>query len=125
MATNKDSMQPLSLVATDPTTPSSGDPVRFGSLTGVALNDEGGSIANETTVDVSMKVWDLVVDDTGGGAAVGAKVYYHDTQTGSPLTSLNDTPTAADAYFGILLDSLAADATTNVRVLHIPAQDGV
>jgi predicted RecA/RadA family phage recombinase len=123
MATNFDSNPPLSVVISNPATPSSGDPCRFGKLTGVALIDEGDSIALETTLDIAEKVWDLSVDDNlGGTIAVGDPIYYHDSQTGTPATSLNNDPTGAQAFFGIALDTVAADATTTIRVLHSSAQ---
>ena len=121
--TNVDSFQPLSVVVSDPTTPSSGDPVRMGGITGVALIDEGDSVANETTVEIAYnKVYNLLVDDNlSNTIAVFDPIYYHDSQTGSPATSLNNDPEGADAFFGIALDIVADDATTTIRVLHLPA----
>lgn len=124
MATNFDSLPPLSVVISNPTTPSSGDPCRFGKLTGVALIDEGDSIANETSLDIAEKVWDLLVDDNlSNTIAVGDPIYYHDSQTGSPSTSLNNDPSGAQAFFGYALDIVADDATETIRVLHSSAQD--
>jgi len=64
--------------ATHPAAPDSGDPVRFGTLTGVAITDEGdgGNASTDTTIDVGLRVWDLVVDDneTGGIAAGAASI---------------------------------------------------
>lgn len=123
MATNLVYKEPsLSVVVTHPTTPTSGMPVRFGTLTGVALTDEGdgGNEATETSVDFTPgKTWDLSVDDNAGtGIAVGAKVYYHDTGTGTPATSLNNSSVAADAFFGYALEVVAANATTTIQVMH-------
>jgi predicted RecA/RadA family phage recombinase len=111
------------VAVTHPATPSSGDPVRLGSMTGVALVDEGdgGNAATETTVDIGRRVWDLVVDDNeSSGIAVGDVIYYHDTATGDPATSLNNTSTSADAEFGVALETVAADGTERIKVLHRP-----
>jgi hypothetical protein len=97
--------------------------VRYGQLTGVALTDEGegGNAATLTTVDFTGKVWDLVVDDDdGGGIAVGAPIYYHDTGTGTGAVNLNNVATAMDAFFGIALEAVGANATERINVLHIP-----
>lgn len=121
--TNVDSIQPLSVVVSNPTTPSSGDPVRMGGITGVAMIDEGDSVADETTVEIVYnKVYNLSVDDNLSNLiAIFDPIYYHDSQTGSPVTSLNNDPEGADAFFGIALDVVADDATTTIRVLHLPA----
>lgn len=123
MATNrvrKDGYH-LSVVCSHPTTPSSGDPVRFGTLTGVALVDEsdGGNASGSTSVDFGPSVWNLTVDDNGGsGIAVGDAIFYHDTGTGSPSTSLNNSSASADAFFGYALETVTANATTEIQVLH-------
>ena len=124
-ATNKvlDPGYNIAIVATNPTTPSSGDPVRFGKLTGVAMLDEGdgGAGATETVVDLGPGVYDLSVDDNeSGGISVGDTIYYHDTQTGSPSTSLNNSSTGMNAVFGIALEAVSSNATTTINVLHIP-----
>ena len=118
--TNVESIQPLSVVVSNPTTPSSGDPVRMGGITGVAKIDEGDSVADETTVEIVYDtVYNLFVDDNLSNLiAVFDPIYYHDSQTGSPSTSLNNDPEGADAFFGIALDVVADDATTKIRVLH-------
>jgi predicted RecA/RadA family phage recombinase len=125
MATNRVQADGLhtSVVVTHPTTPTSGLPVRFGVVSGVALTDEGegGNIATETTVDFSPSVWEISVDDDAGtGITVGAKLWYHDTGTGTPATSVNNNPTGANAPFGIALEAVAANATTTIKVLHLP-----
>jgi predicted RecA/RadA family phage recombinase len=112
----------LSFVCSHPAAPNSGDPVRIGKMTGVALVDEGdgGNIATETTVDIGPFVADISVDDNvGAGIAVGDPLYYHDTGTGTPATSVNNDPAAADAFFGFALAAVAANATTLIRVKHV------
>ena len=122
MATNlvRDNGYVLPVVASDPAAPNSGDPVRFGSLVGVALADEGagGAGSTETVVDFGRRVWDLSVDDNvGGGISVGDKLYYHDTQTGEPATSINNDPVDADAVVGEALEAVTAAATSTINVL--------
>lgn len=111
----------MPVVCSHPAAPNSGEPVRFGILTGVALTDEGdgGNLSTETTVNFGRDVWDMVVDDNEGtGIAVGDKVYYHDTGTGTGLVHLNNSASGADAYFGIALEVVSANATTLINVLN-------
>ena len=113
----------LALVIDDPAAPNSGDPVRFGELTGVAMLDEGdgGAGSTETVTYLGPGVYDLSVDDNEGTAiALGDSIFYHDSQTGTPATSLNNTATSMDAFFGIALEVVGANATTTINVLHIP-----
>ncbi len=113
----------LSVAATNPTTPTSGVPVRYGTLTGVAVTDEGegGNASTKTTIDFGPGVFDLVVDDDlGGGIAVGDPVWYNDTASGSPATNLNNKPTGAEAFFGYALEAVTANATTRINVMHVP-----
>lgn len=125
MATNlvyKEADQ-LSVVCTHPTTPTSGLPVRFGKMTGIALTDEsaGGNATGLTSVDFAERVWDVVVDDNeGSGIALGDAIFYHDTGTGTPATSLNNSATAADAFFGFAMEVVGANATATIQVLHVP-----
>lgn len=127
MATNrirKDGYR-LSVACSHPTTPSSGDPVRFNTLTGVALTDESdaGNATGYTSVDFGPSVWDLVVDDNEGtGIAVGDVIYYHDTGTGTGSVNLNNSATSNDAVFGLALETVGANATTLINVLHLPAE---
>lgn len=113
----------LSVVCSHPTTPASGGPVRYGKLTGVAETDEsaGGNASGYTTVNFGPFTVNVPVDDdAGSGIAVGDPIYYHDTQTGSPATSLNNVATSADAFFGIAMAIVSANGTSTIKVLHIP-----
>ena len=113
----------IAVVVSNPASPEAGDPVRYGALTGIALTDEGegGNIATETTVDFGPFIADLYVDDSGGsGVAAGATVFYDDTQTGSPLTNINED--SVNGYFyGFALETVEADATTKIQVMHVPS----
>lgn len=113
----------LAAVCSHPAAPASGDPVRVGVMTGVAALDEGdgGVESTETVVDFGPGVYNLSVDDNEtGGIAPGDTIYYHDTATGSPTTSLNNTSTSADAVFGIALEAVGDGETTTIMVKHIP-----
>jgi predicted RecA/RadA family phage recombinase len=113
----------MPVACSNPATPASGDPVRYGELTGVALTDEGegGNAATETTVHFGMAVWDLVVDDNEtGGIAVGDKIYYHDAGTGTGSVHLNNSESGNDGFFGYALEAVSANATERINVLHIP-----
>jgi predicted RecA/RadA family phage recombinase len=108
---------PWPVVVTDPAAPNSGDPVRFGSLTGIAMLDEGdgGLGATETMVDFGWYVADHPVTDVvGGGIAVGSTVYYDD---GADRLENDSTGTP----YGILLEAVGAGLTATVQVLHCPA----
>lgn len=121
MATNKvysDTI--LSVVCSDPATPASGDPVRVGSFTGVAVTDEGegGNAATNTSVDFGVGVWDLSVkgvNDAGDSAvAVGDAIYYVDADT--PKLSKK----VSGYFFGIALETVAGGATATINVLKLP-----
>lgn len=113
----------LSVAASNPTTAVSGEPVRYGTLTGVAVTDEGegGNSSTKTTVDFGPGIFDLYVDDDlGGGIAIGDPVWYNDTQSGTPATSLSNKPAGAEAFFGYALEAVSANATTRINVMHVP-----
>ncbi len=105
------------VVVTDPAAPAVGDPVRFGSLTGIAMLAEGagGVGATQTVVDFGLYVADHPVNDhVGGGIAVGDTVYYVDAADRLE----NDT---SGTPYGIALETVGAGATTTINVLHVPA----
>jgi predicted RecA/RadA family phage recombinase len=104
------------VVVTDPAAPNSGDPVRFGSMTGIAMLDEGdgGVAATVTVVDFGRYVADHPVTDVvGGGIAVGATVYYDD---GADRLENDTTGTP----YGVALEAVGGGATTTIQVLHCP-----
>jgi hypothetical protein len=106
------------VVVTHPATPASGDPVRVGTMTGVALTDEGdgGNAATETTVDFGRRSWLLSVKAIDGGGnsavAVGDKLYYTDADT--PPISKKDT----GAFFGYAMATVTSGATATIEVAH-------
>ena len=103
------------VVVTNPAAPNSGDPVRFGSMTGIAMLDEGdgGVGATKTVVDFGMYVADHPVTDVVTGIAVGDTVYYVDAN--DRLENLTTgTP------YGIALETVGAGLTATIKVLHCP-----
>lgn len=121
MATNRtmaDNLQ-RSVVVSNPATPASGDPVRFGAFTGVALVDEGdgGNAATETTVDFGPRQWKLSVkgvDDSGNSAvAVGDFIFYVDADT--PKLSKK----SSGYLFGIADETVSSGATATIKVSKI------
>lgn len=117
----------LSVVVTNPTTPASGDPVRFGSLIGVAetAKGDGGNGATYTSVDFGARVWDLsvkAVNDSGNSAvAVGDSIFYVDADT--PKLSKK----ASGYYVGVALEAVTSGSTDtiNVRVGDSPGSGSV
>jgi len=122
MATNRvyDPGYRLSVVCSHPSAPDSGDPVRYGYLTGVALTDEGdgGNDSTKTTVDFGPSVWDLSVegvDDSGNSAvAVGDPIFYTDAD--DPVLNKKH----SGYFFGIALETVGSGETGTINVLHVP-----
>ena len=106
-----------SMVVTDPAAPNSGDPVRVGKMTGVAMTKiaEGGNDATHTTVNLGpFTINVLVKDDNTGGIAYGDAIFYEDS--GSKLTNL----AVGTYFFGIALGVVTTGAQTVIEVLHCP-----
>lgn len=116
----------LSVVASDPATPASGDPVRFGLLTGVALTAEAtgsntwtGNATGNTSVDFGPSVWSLsvkAVNDSGNSAvAAGDAIFYVDADT--PKLSKK----ASGYFFGFALAAVTSGSTATIDVVHAPS----
>lgn len=103
---------PLSIACSNPAAPNSGDPVRYGSFTGVALADEDAD--GNTVVDFREKVWDLSVKavNSGGNSAVavGDAIYYVDADT--PKLSKKNT----GYLFGFALEAITSGSTDTIKV---------
>jgi|SRR6185295_3526950 len=118
MATNEiyDSYH-LPVICSNPTTPTSGSPVRFGALTGVALTDEDAD--GITVVDFGPRTWDLSVkgvNDSGNSAvAVGDALFYVDADT--PHLSKK----SSGYFFGNALEAVDSAATATINVFHSPS----
>jgi predicted RecA/RadA family phage recombinase len=104
----------IPVVCTDPATPASGDPVRFGEATGVALaNEQADGIAS---VDFTPgNVYDLPVKAVNGSGnsaiAEGDNLYYVDADT--PKLSKK----TSGRFFGFALEAVASGATDTIKVL--------
>lgn len=114
------------VICSAPTTPVSGDPVRVGVMTGVALTDEStgsltqnasGLASGYTAVDFGHRVWSLSVkgvDDSGNSAvAVNDLIYYVDGDT-PPLSKK-----ATGYFFGVARSAVNSGSTTTINVEHI------
>jgi hypothetical protein len=123
MATNmtRDDIYRVPVVCSDPATPTSGSPVRYGLLTGVALVDEsaGGNASGETSVDFGPREWSLSVkgvNDSGNSAvAKGEAIFYTDGDT----PKLNKK--SSGYFFGIASEAITSGATATIRVMHVPS----
>jgi predicted RecA/RadA family phage recombinase len=113
MATNElyDRGEQLSLAATDPATPASGDPVLVGQISGVALTAEDS--AGNTTIKM-VGVFTLSVRGVDGGGnsavAVGDILYYVAADT--PKLSKKTT----GVRYGYALGTVSGGATTTIPV---------
>ena len=111
----------LSIAASDPAIPASGGPIRYGSLTGVALTDEAedGNPANYVSGDFGPSVWDLsvkAVNDSGNSAvSVGDPLFYVDADT--PKISKK----ATGYFFGFALEAITSGSTDTINVVHSPS----
>jgi predicted RecA/RadA family phage recombinase len=110
----------INAVASDPATPASGDPVRVGTIPGVAVTKEGegGNASTETTI-ATRGVFNLSVkgvDGVGNSAvAKGDKLYYVDGDT--PKLSKK----TSGALFGKALGAVDSAATATIPVMLIQA----
>jgi len=104
-----------SLVATDPATPASGDPVICGQIPGIALDNEAaaGGLIGQTTVGLDDVAAFSVkgIDGSGNSAvAVGDILYYVSADT--PKLSKKDT----GVRFGYARQLLATGTTGTIDV---------
>lgn len=106
----------LSVVVTNPATPSSGDPVRYGERTGVALTDEGGGGNGATKTSVLFGPFTgnfsvKGIDDSGNSAvSVGDMIFYVDAETLSKK--------ASGYFFGFALAAVGSGSTATIEVAH-------
>ena len=105
----------VAVECTFPATPSSGDPVLYGKLPGVALIDE--DTGGNTVVCFTPNIWRLPLKNTAA-LAKGALVFLQDN--GDDAGKLNATNT--EPYFGVLNQATAAafDGMAEV-IVGIPA----
>lgn len=107
----------ISVVCSDPTTPASGGPVRWGSITGIAIIDETAD--GKCTIDISSASYNLSVkgvNDSGNSAvADGDSIFYVDADT--PKLSKK----SSGYFFGIARAAVGSGLTATIEVLHIPS----
>lgn len=108
--------QRIAVAVSAPTSPVSGDPVRYGRITGVAV-DTKNATTGLTAVDFGPRTWDLsvkAIDDAGNSAvAVGDRIYYVDADT--PKLSKK----ASGAFFGIALEAITSGSTDTINVMKL------
>ncbi len=108
----------LNLTCTTPGKPNSGDPVRIGNLTGIALTDEDAT--GKTVVYTGPFVAEFSVKDNGGtGIDVGDTIWYHDD-----ATPVLDNVSTGGYYYGIALEAISAEQTATIQVYHDCAPGG-
>lgn len=102
----------LSVVCSDPATPKSGDPVRWGELTGVALTNERAD--GTTTVRFTNAVATVSVKGVNGSGnsavADGDEIFYVDADT--PKLSKK----ATGRLFGQAMGTVGSGSTGSIRV---------
>ncbi len=114
----------ISVAASSPATPASGDPIRFGVITGVAMTAKGvgGNISTQNSVDFGEGVYYCTVhgvDDNGNSAvAAGDSLYFVD---GDAFLSKK----SSGYFFGVAFDAVGSGATGLLKkVLHILTASG-
>lgn len=106
------------IACTSPAVPAVGDPVRYGTMTGIAVTPEagGGNPAAQCTVDFGCYIaTHPVTDHAGTTIAIGDPLFIVD---GAPATIEND---SAGRFYGFALATVGNGATTSIRVLHVSA----
>jgi predicted RecA/RadA family phage recombinase len=114
MATNKrfERGDQLSLVVTNPASPVSGDPVRFGQIVGVATTDERTD--GTTSVDFAgVYALSVKAEDNAGNSAValGDRLYYEDAAT--PKINKDN---VAGVFAGFALETITSGSTATIQV---------
>ena len=104
----------VSIATTSPVQPTSGAPVRYGYLTGLALTTYR-STDNLTTVDFGNFVCSIPVTAAGGNIAAGDALYYRDSITG--VTNYS----TGTYYFGVAMGAVTSGSTTTINVVHTPS----
>lgn len=101
----------LSLTATDPATPVSGDPVLIGQLPAVAVTDEraDGTTSVKTNGVARLSVKGI---DGGGNSAVAAGDLIYYVAADTPKLSKKN----SGVRFGYALEAVTSGATATIRV---------
>lgn len=111
-----DPLKTLDVTPSDPVSPASGDPVRAGSITGVAI--AGVRSNGKVVIDVAPGIFDLSVKAVNGSGnsavALYDKLYYVDADT--PKISKKTTGT----FIGYALEAITSGSTDTINVLTGP-----
>ena len=106
----------LSVACTAPATPASGNPVRVGKMSGIALTDvsAGGNASGYTSVDFSEQVVSVSVKDqvNSSGISAGDSLGYADADSGVSNRVVRD------AEWGYALESVSKGLTATIKTLH-------
>jgi predicted RecA/RadA family phage recombinase len=117
MAKNQvfDDGEQLSLAATDPATPASGDPVVVGQLPGVALTAEraDGTTTIKTNGVYNLSVKGVTTAAANSAVAVGDLIYYVPGNTPKLSKAVGD---AGAVRYGYALGTVGAGATATIPV---------
>lgn len=106
----------ISVACSYPAEPDSGDPVRYGGETGIAITDEDAD--GNTVIDVGPFEADFSVEDSEtGGISVGDLIWFHDA-----TQMLNNTATGG-TFFGTAREAVSDGETATIKVRH-PGQVG-
>lgn len=102
----------LSVTCTDPATPASGDPVRYGERCGVALVAENAAGKTSVQFEGGFTLSVKGVDGSGNSAvAEGDKLFYVDADT--PKISKK----ATGHFFGYAAAAITSGSTASIEVL--------
>ena len=106
-----------SVAVSHPTTPASGDPVRCGDMTGVALTAERADGTTSIDLGPFEATFSVKGVDISGNSAVALydKIYYVDADT--PVLSKK----ASGRFFGYALETVGSGSTATIRVFHPPS----
>lgn len=102
------------VILTTPAVPTSGGPVLYGNLTGVALGTLD-PVSLATVVDFGPGIWDISVV-ANGGAAVNPGDTLFINAAGTVVSN-----TSTGFFFGIALEGVLIGATTTIEVMHVPS----
>lgn len=100
----------IAAVATDPTTPASGDPVLIGQIPGVALITEAAD--GLTTIKTDGVATLSVKGTSGSNAAIAAGDILYYVTANTPKLSV----TTSGVRFGYALEAVTSGATSTIRV---------
>lgn len=103
----------LAVAVTNPTTPASGDPVRYGQRPGVALTDENATTGRTTVAFEGVATLPVKAVDGSGNSAVaeGDVLYYVDGDT--PHLSKK----ATGVRFGYAMGAITGGQTASIDVV--------